>query len=120
MIIELPCRHDCWSAPNSHQWTQRLSVGDSIPSALQGTLVQTWGDKWFADDQLDFARLIMVYALAALAWDLTYRDVIGKRKRLLVSSRTLSNPVPQVLTETGTIRIATCEFGLIIPKEPVY
>ena len=78
MVIELPCRYDCWLALNSRQWAQRISLGESIPSALQGTLRESWADKWFADDQLDFARLVMVHALAALAWDLTYRDVTGE------------------------------------------
>ncbi|WVO23720.1 uncharacterized protein IAS62_005075 [Cryptococcus decagattii] len=76
MIIELPCRQDCWSAPNSFAWARRLHTAQTIPQALQSTLAKDWSREWFADEQLDFARLVVIHALAALAWDLAHRDLI--------------------------------------------
>nr|KIR83728.1 hypothetical protein I308_06117 [Cryptococcus tetragattii IND107] len=76
MIIELPCRQDCWSASNSFAWARRLHTAQTIPQALQSTLAKDWSREWFADEQLDFARLVVIHALAALAWDLAHRDLI--------------------------------------------
>ncbi|OWZ59458.1 KRAB domain-containing zinc finger protein [Cryptococcus neoformans c8] len=76
MIIELPCRQDCWSASNSFAWARRLHTAQTIPQALQSTLTKDWSREWFADEQLDFARLVVIHALAALAWDLAHRDLI--------------------------------------------
>lgn len=76
MVIELPCRQNCWLASNSFSWAQRLHTSQTIPIVLQRTLTKDWSREWFADDQLDFARLVVVHALAALAWDLAHRDLM--------------------------------------------
>lgn len=76
MVIELPCRQNCWLASNSFSWAQRLHTSQTIPTVLQRTLTKDWSREWFADDQLDFARLVVVHALAALAWDLAHRDLM--------------------------------------------
>ncbi|WWC89633.1 uncharacterized protein L201_004558 [Kwoniella dendrophila CBS 6074] len=76
MIIELPCRNDCWLAPNSFAWARRLHISQTIPQALKSTLNKDWSKEWFADTQLAFARLVVIHALAALAWDLAHRDLM--------------------------------------------
>ena len=78
MIIELPCRDDCWIADDPLQWTQALHGSETISTALQRALAKSYCEKTTHDSREDFATLVLVHALGALAWDLTQRDLIGK------------------------------------------
>ncbi|OWZ26044.1 hypothetical protein C356_07048 [Cryptococcus neoformans c45] len=68
---KIPVSHDYRVALQT-----RLLVGFQQLCALQSTLTKDWSREWFADEQLDFARLVVIHALAALAWDLAHRDLI--------------------------------------------
>ncbi|WWC89621.1 uncharacterized protein L201_004546 [Kwoniella dendrophila CBS 6074] len=92
MVIELPCRQDCWFASDSFAWARRLHSTQRIAQALQSTFAKDWSNTWFSDEQLDFARLVVIFGLAALAWDISQRDLI--------------HPVPSETGPEGPERIA--------------
>lgn len=73
--IELPSTSDSWDAVTSFQWAQTLSAPRSIAVALRPLLHQPRRTD-ATDHRNDFAQLVLVHAVAGLAWDMAHRDLV--------------------------------------------
>lgn len=73
--IELPCHDVCWAAASATEWSRVQRPSLSMGGFLRNNLNRRPSAKELQLDS-EFAKIVLVYGLMALRWDIDRRDLI--------------------------------------------